>query len=178
MDDDAIVLWTPEGRERYEAALASAVAALETHARAVRAASADDTLQLILTAQDVEEALDQLSDAEYRLTGAASFWLDDPESEDGHHHHDHDHDHSHSHGHDHDEVAEGACVVDLQLSMDLDDTDQLLGWARQNAEDETVESVEDAIFVAANQVGWDGLLADQVPGITMQGAVATVRVAE
>ena len=163
--DDETVLWTPEARERYAAAVARAVAALQAHAAAVGAVTDGNTLGLVDSAQQAEEALGELSEAEYALAGAASFWLDDGDG------HDHDHDHDH-------EVAAGACVVDLQLSMDLDDTDQLLQWAKENAEDDEVDSIEDAIFVAANQVGWDGLLADQVPGVTMQGAVATVRVAE
>lgn len=79
---------------------------------------------------------------------------------------------------DDEDLAEGACVVDLQLSMDLDDTEQLLAWARAHADGEEIESIEDAIFAAANEVGWDGLLGDEVPGVTVQGAIATIRVSD
>lgn len=163
-------LWSPAAREAYAATVTRVRAALDRHTSAVAEAGAGDTAALDATATELESALGAMSEAEQTLTGAAAFWLetddlddpdgpdtpDTPDSEPA------------------DEPSDGptAVVADLQLTMDVTDADQLIALAREVDPAASVSTVEDAIFVVTGRSGWDQLLADQVDGVTMQGAVA------
>ena len=170
-DVDDVELWGPAAREDYAAAADRVRTALDRHSDAIN--SGHEIEALAATATELEAALAAMSEAEQALTGAAAFWLDtedtdDPDGGAG----DPDSDQPDRSGAG--TLSDGIVPVtaDLQLTMDVTDADRLFGLARDLDPGATVDSIEDAIFLVTGRLGWDHLLADQVDGVTMQGATA------
>ena len=168
-DVDDSELWSPAARETYALTAERVRSAVDSHVAAVEEAHSVDVLES--TATELEAALAAMSESEQALTGAAAYWLDlaDPDGPD-----DSDADLPGNGRSGQDAPPDGVVAVtaDLQMTMDVTDTSRLLAQARELEPETPIISIEDAIFVITGQLGWDHLLADQVEGVTMQGATA------
>lgn len=168
-EPSAADLWTTEAHLAYQAAVDLVSRALDEHAGAIAAKKADD---LAVTAAALEAALADLSEVEVALTGSAAFWLDTEDADmgdlgdlDG------------AGGTALDEPSEGTpAVVNLQLSLDVLDSDAVIAVAQQVDPDAQVSTVEDALFVIGARAGWDGVIADQVDAIQMRSLATEVHV--